>query len=158
MKILFEMGTNTINEWVITLKSQQIHLPCHSVVFKKTQQNLNISKINKNSQNKSIQINLCFSHYKHHNRHKPTKAFLWKGFLEIRRLLSLDAKFSVICRNSAHGCCTYSFKTYRLTVFNVFLIFSYVRCQFCFKGQCRLEILIINCMCYFQYYTCVKHR
>ena len=36
-----------------------------------------------------------------------------------RRLLSLDAKFSVICRNSAHGCCTCSLKVYRLMAFNV---------------------------------------
>ena len=28
----------------------------------------------------------------------------------------------------------------------------------CFKGRCRLEIFIINCMCYIQYHTCVKHR
>ena len=82
------------------------------------------------------------------------------GFLVISRLFSLDAKFNVIWRNSAHGCCTCSLKTYRLTVFNVErrLIYSYVRCQFCFKGRCCFEILIINCMCYFQYYTCVKHR
>ena len=49
---------NTINDWVITLKSQQIHLPCHSVVFKKRWQNLKISKVNQNSQNDSIQINV----------------------------------------------------------------------------------------------------
>ena len=56
----------------------------------------------------------------------------YKGFLAIRRLLSLDAKFSAICRNSAHGCCTWSLKTYGLTAFTVDrrLIFSYVRCQF----------------------------
>ena len=35
------------------------------------------------------------------------------------RLLSLDANFSVICRNSAQGCCTCSLKTYRLTAYNV---------------------------------------
>ena len=78
-----------------------------------------------------------------------------KGFLAIRRLLSPDAKFNVICRNSAHGCCTCSLKTYSLTSSNVDrrLIFFL---SFCFKGRCRLEILIINCMCYFQYYTCVN--
>ena len=39
-----------------------------------------------------------------------------KGFLAIRRLLSLYAKFS-ISRNSAHGCCTCLLKTYRLNGF-----------------------------------------
>ena len=57
-----------------------------------------------------------------------------KGFLAIRQLLFLDAKFSVICRKSAHGCCMCSLKTYRLTTFNadMCLIFSYVWCQFLF--------------------------
>ena len=42
-----------------------------------------------------------------------------KGFLAIRRLLSLDAKFNVMCRNSAHVCCTCSLETHKLTAFNV---------------------------------------
>ena len=58
-----------------------------------------------------------------------------EGFLATRRLLSLDAKFSVICQNSAHECCTCSLKTYRLKAFNVDrrLIFSYIRCLFLFQ-------------------------
>ena len=60
-----------------------------------------------------------------------------KGFLAIRRLLFLDAKFSVTCRNSAHGCCTYSLKTYRLTVFEVErqLIFLTSDASFVSKGN-----------------------
>ena len=73
-----------------------------------------------------------------------------KGFLAIRRLLSLNANFSVICRNSAHGCCTSSLETYRLMAFNVDrrLIFSYVRCQVLFQRampfrnfDCQLYVL-----------------
>ena len=30
--------------------------------------------------------------------------------------------------------------------------------NFCFEGRCSLEIVISYCVCYFQYYTCVKHR
>ena len=58
-----------------------------------------------------------------------------KGFLAISRLLSLDAKFSVICRTSAHGCCRCSLKTYSLTAFNVDrrLFFSYIWRQFLFQ-------------------------
>ena len=58
-----------------------------------------------------------------------------EGFLAIRWLLSLYAKFSVISRNSAYGCCMCSLRTYRLTASNVDrrLIFSNVRCQFLFQ-------------------------
>ena len=69
-----------------------------------------------------------------------------KGFLATRRLLFLDAKFGVISLNSVHECCTCSLFSYVDVIF------------FCFKGRCSLENLIIYCMCYFQYNTCVKHR
>ena len=59
-----------------------------------------------------------------------------KGYLATRWLLSLDAEFSVICRNSAYGCCTCSLKVYRLTAFNVDrrLFFPTSDAGFCFKG------------------------
>ena len=64
----------------------QILLPYYSVVWKiiqekkkkkKKSQILKIKKSSQNSQNVSIQINLCFiSHYKHHTyRHKTTNLF-----------------------------------------------------------------------------------
>ena len=46
----------------------------------------------------------------------------------------------------------YTPKIYRLTAFNVdrrLFFFPTSDASFCFKGRCRLETLITNCMCYF---------
>ena len=37
------------------------------------------------------------------------------------------------------------------------LTFPKLDVNLCFKGRYSLETLIISCMCYFHYYTCVEH-
>ena len=69
---------NTINDWVITLKSHQILLAYYSVVWKIIQEKMPIfekkKKNDPNSQNEQIQINLFFS-LQISYRHKTTKVF-----------------------------------------------------------------------------------
>ena len=73
---------NTINDWVITLKSHQILLPYYSVIWKIIQEKMPKLK-KKKKKKKMTQIHktnkfklICFSHYKYHtDRHKTTKVF-----------------------------------------------------------------------------------
>ena len=67
-----------------------------------------------------------------------------KGFLAIRRLLSLDAKFSVICRNIVRV--HFRHIDLRLLMGTGVQYFPMSDVSFCFKGRCRLEILIIYCI------------